>query len=771
MQVDFVIEEVEICTKYKHVTMSRSRAAEQINQDCSGDDLIDIIDNSSRHGEGWRKTSEILVLSLDEDQSQLTQNCIVLSDGFESDEESAQLTSCLDSEDEPLDLSLHQYLGLKKSPALPCTPLTSTSSLSRSQDPSPSVIDGAKASLETVIGQSKKECARTSSDSEGLVVIDGEAEGPRDGDLSDDSDDSVCSMASGPSKPAVYQGLCARCLGLHMRMTRLTSWTKSKVKDPACLDYDQWRLLKPWHPRGRYGYRREKGKLFNHLPLIRRRAAVRAEGDPENECEPCTRPHVFLQRNLWRCQRALSGVLKHIEVKKKARSRRRRVSGYSLPPLNGRTVKRKHKVISTEGSAKKKSIREEHGRREEHERRRRRRSDKETRRTDEDGHHSCRPLTFNATSDCSAKENAVPGRDGCMDAPADTQTSGCPATQGDLNALSRATAQSRPPAEAPCAARNARGAMQNGREDRSLDVKTGQSRAEYDDGHGRKCCSRQGWKGDEHTGVGTCKYPVGLSAVKQPIICLHRCDSTDGNIRTGKEMERTRQAPQTSASYPQKCTEGCTDSDVKAITANRYAGDHDICVNNAKNRQTRSYSGTVLNGRSKVSSRIDINRPRHTNDHKVLDGCHLDMTEDFVPLDDTGWIQRALPLNGAPKKVPPATPIWGFSKVTGAARVAKSRGQLAQPPCEEEDPYTFRTSTPPGEEDPYAFRTPTPPKEEDPYAFRTPTPPEVQTSEPVRKLRPFARTYVASEVKPNYFRSMLCTLDRSCSTVVREIDQ
>ncbi|XP_023695949.2 uncharacterized protein [Paramormyrops kingsleyae] len=119
-------------------------------------------------------------------------------------------------------------------------------------------------------------------------------------DLDDSSESLSCwSTASGPSlavehSPAV---LCKDCVKLFRKMKKRKNWKNTIDYDPTSLSCEMWVLKKRWHPRR---FHNVKGKLWAHLSRIRK--ANLSNGDPVGTKRFCSRPPVFLQRNLARCK-------------------------------------------------------------------------------------------------------------------------------------------------------------------------------------------------------------------------------------------------------------------------------------------------------------------------------------------------------------------------------------------------------------------------------------------------------------------------------------
>ncbi|KAJ8352391.1 hypothetical protein SKAU_G00238670 [Synaphobranchus kaupii] len=121
------------------------------------------------------------------------------------------------------------------------------------------------------------------------------------GDTDHCSDSS--STASGPTLSADFtlQSACPTCAKLFRKMRKLKHWEKSIDYDPMSLSCDQWVSKKIWRPRT---LSNRKGKLWTHLSRIRKRALSSIEaGEMQQPKTSCSRPHVFLHRNLSLCKR------------------------------------------------------------------------------------------------------------------------------------------------------------------------------------------------------------------------------------------------------------------------------------------------------------------------------------------------------------------------------------------------------------------------------------------------------------------------------------
>lgn len=122
-------------------------------------------------------------------------------------------------------------------------------------------------------------------------------------DESDEYGGSECSsIASGPSflhrakKLKTSCVLCSACRNLYERAKRTKAQIKNKLQDndPQSLTCDQWMLRKKRMLR-KVPKARRKG--LRHVLLIKDREMHVGMGLPST----CSRPHVFLQRNLKRC--------------------------------------------------------------------------------------------------------------------------------------------------------------------------------------------------------------------------------------------------------------------------------------------------------------------------------------------------------------------------------------------------------------------------------------------------------------------------------------
>lgn len=189
----------------------------------------------------------------------------------------------------------------------------------------------AEDTLETLRLKNKASGRNLVSDSVGMSLIE-----RRDSwDSQSDETNAEGSVVSGPSSPhSVLSSLrCRDCRTLFTKIRRQgPPKTRKRDYDPASLSCDEWLLIKTWHPQRR---RQERGRLWAHLKRIRK-LVLELSGCAVNNTVTCSRPHVFLQRNLRRCRRMTS------KSKAKPQQRRRPRKKILWPPLGSRRrVKRK----------------------------------------------------------------------------------------------------------------------------------------------------------------------------------------------------------------------------------------------------------------------------------------------------------------------------------------------------------------------------------------------------------------------------------------------
>ncbi|KAF7660918.1 hypothetical protein LDENG_00272710 [Lucifuga dentata] len=131
-------------------------------------------------------------------------------------------------------------------------------------------------------------------------------------DESVDGDVESSSIVSGPTlsylgspvKLTPSESLCSACRKLHQKAKKMKAPIKDKLldNDPTSLTCDQWVLLKKWRPRRLCNAR---GKLSIHVQRVKKRLGLKQSEwcVGESESSACSRPHVFLQRNLRKCVR------------------------------------------------------------------------------------------------------------------------------------------------------------------------------------------------------------------------------------------------------------------------------------------------------------------------------------------------------------------------------------------------------------------------------------------------------------------------------------
>lgn len=118
------------------------------------------------------------------------------------------------------------------------------------------------------------------------------------------SDDDTNSIRSGPSSPKqlptekTAAKLCPACRTLYQRVRRMKAPLKDKLLDnnPKSLTCDQWILLKPWCSKTPPDSRGNVSHFLKMVKKGKKKYHVRTE-------EVCSRPHLFLTRNLRRCVR------------------------------------------------------------------------------------------------------------------------------------------------------------------------------------------------------------------------------------------------------------------------------------------------------------------------------------------------------------------------------------------------------------------------------------------------------------------------------------
>ncbi|XP_054889343.1 uncharacterized protein si:ch211-227n13.3 [Poeciliopsis prolifica] len=137
------------------------------------------------------------------------------------------------------------------------------------------------------------------------------------------SESSNSSIVSGPStlccdyRDEFYSDLCSACHNLYKKAKRLKAPIRSKLldNDPKSLTCDQWVLMKRWKPKGRPVARQ---KSLSHIQLDDGIVVRRGE-----QSSPCSRPHIFLKRNL----RRASSMAENQKKKERRRKRTGRSQG------------------------------------------------------------------------------------------------------------------------------------------------------------------------------------------------------------------------------------------------------------------------------------------------------------------------------------------------------------------------------------------------------------------------------------------------------------
>ncbi|KAG7327722.1 hypothetical protein KOW79_009328 [Hemibagrus wyckioides] len=159
-----------------------------------------------------------------------------------------------------------------------------------------------------------------------------------------DGSGSEDSVVSGPSSPsaAQYSLRCRECERLFSKMRRQEPRKKKRDKNPASLSCDEWLLNKKWQPQRR---QQSRGRLWVHLKRIRLRAAKQSdEGMTNKSWSLCSRPHVFLQRNLRHCKK----LLRRASQSKAKPLHQRRNRAKPTSTLNSGNYPRRKKRKSTE---------------------------------------------------------------------------------------------------------------------------------------------------------------------------------------------------------------------------------------------------------------------------------------------------------------------------------------------------------------------------------------------------------------------------------------
>ncbi|KAI4900591.1 hypothetical protein NFI96_017262 [Prochilodus magdalenae] len=146
---------------------------------------------------------------------------------------------------------------------------------------------------------------------------------------------------SGPSSPhtAPIPLRCTECEKLFTKMKRQgPPKTKKRDKDPTSLSCDVWLLKKIWCPQRR---RQVKGRLWVHLKRIRNLAVKNSTAEMPKML--CSRPHIFLKRNLRRCRERYAVAGGASKSKTKSHRRRHRATNAWPPPNTKHRRPRKRK--------------------------------------------------------------------------------------------------------------------------------------------------------------------------------------------------------------------------------------------------------------------------------------------------------------------------------------------------------------------------------------------------------------------------------------------
>ncbi|XP_066543753.1 uncharacterized protein LOC136711402 [Amia ocellicauda] len=132
-----------------------------------------------------------------------------------------------------------------------------------------------------------------------------------------------------------HAGLCQSCTALFTKMQgRRRNCKKSIESNPASLSCDQWMLMKR---RPQNSLLSTRGKLWNSLKYIKKQAEIRGCSELCGKpVESCSRPSLFLQRNLSRC--------KIMEAHTRSKADRKRRLAASSPKQKEARPFRKQKV-------------------------------------------------------------------------------------------------------------------------------------------------------------------------------------------------------------------------------------------------------------------------------------------------------------------------------------------------------------------------------------------------------------------------------------------
>nr|XP_020479759.1 uncharacterized protein LOC109974090 isoform X2 [Monopterus albus]XP_020479760.1 uncharacterized protein LOC109974090 isoform X2 [Monopterus albus] len=223
--------------------------------------------------------------------------------------------------------------------------------------------------LDMIDSTHEAECVTKEDEGKCVEVTDKGLDEP-----TEDSDSVNSSTASGPSFSyhakdlRLTQQLCSACQKLYQKSRKMKKPIKSKLLDidPKSMTCDQWVLIKQWRPRRLINSR---GKLLLHVQLVMNKRKVRKHAK-QSEQSACSRPHIFLKRNLRRCTR--------VPVKQKStkNKRGRRTQGDSQCP---RTARQQH-------------LNSKHYRQ------------RNTSRSDDSGHHSGRAHSSRASTERSSDQ-------------------------------------------------------------------------------------------------------------------------------------------------------------------------------------------------------------------------------------------------------------------------------------------------------------------------------------------------------------------------------
>ncbi|XP_061524761.1 uncharacterized protein LOC133397641 isoform X1 [Phycodurus eques] len=122
-----------------------------------------------------------------------------------------------------------------------------------------------------------------------------------DGGL-DDSDERCCSPSEShgsQQKPKTTDSLCPSCRKVYQRAKSLKTPIKDKLldNDPTSLTCDNWVLLKKWKASR---LPESRGKLSHSLLLVQSCLKGKRKAKQNERKNSCSRPHIFLHRNLRR---------------------------------------------------------------------------------------------------------------------------------------------------------------------------------------------------------------------------------------------------------------------------------------------------------------------------------------------------------------------------------------------------------------------------------------------------------------------------------------